>query len=248
MKTLVIGDIHGYYRELTDALANASYEEGDQLIFLGDYIDGGPQGRQVIEYLESLKNKKNVFLRGNHEELFLRAVQGDTSAYDVLMYNGFTSTLKSYGVDPQRLSYSHGRHYINRNGDQIHLNGVELMRFLKGVFPAEHLRFIERTGYYFQTDSTFFSHAGAEPCRPLHEQSGTDFTTGSDRFFLKQRYNYGKTLVFGHFHLMDPLVGKRKICLGMEHGVRILLLNHDVTAIVDSDGEYREVSDEWFTA
>jgi serine/threonine protein phosphatase 1 len=43
MKTLVIGDIHGYYRELKDALANADYQHGDRLIFLGDYIDRGPR-------------------------------------------------------------------------------------------------------------------------------------------------------------------------------------------------------------
>ncbi|HBA53973.1 MAG TPA: serine/threonine protein phosphatase, partial [Syntrophorhabdus aromaticivorans] len=47
MKTLVISDIHGYYRELNDALRNADYREGDRLIFLGDYIDRGPPSREL---------------------------------------------------------------------------------------------------------------------------------------------------------------------------------------------------------
>ena len=247
MKLIVVGDVHGYYKELQDALCNAQYAQDDKLIFLGDYIDRGPQSREVMEYLVALKGD-NVFLRGNHEELLLKALAGDVSAYGVLMDNGFISTLKSYGVDPATLSYNQTRHYIKRNGEQVLLTGMELTRFLKSVFPKEHLDFIETTRYYFQTDSTFFSHAGAEPCRPIHEQSGTDFTTGSDKFFLKQTYNYGKTMVFGHFHMMDPLVGKDKICLGAEMCVRILLPDYDPPVIVDSDGDYYEVRDELLTA
>ncbi len=246
MKTLVIGDIHGYYKELQNALHNADYQEGDRLIFLGDYIDRGPRSGEVMEFLLSLKNGDNVFLRGNHEELLTKALGGDTSAYGVLMDNGFISTLKSYGVDPGTLSYSQaGRHYVLRDGKQVLLDSRELPAFLRGVFPPEHLAFIDNTRYAFETDAFFFSHAGAEPCIPLHEQAGTDFVWGTDGFFLKQKYTYGKTLVFGHFHLMEPLLARGRIGLGADMCVRILIVDYSPMVIVDSDGDYLEVRDEW---
>lgn len=46
MKTLVIGDIRGDFGALMKALENADYQESDRLIFLGDYIDSGPQSPQ----------------------------------------------------------------------------------------------------------------------------------------------------------------------------------------------------------
>ena len=246
MKTLVIGDIHGYYRELKDALANADYQHGDRLIFLGDYIDRGPQSREVMEFLLSLKNCDNIFLRGNHEEYLIRALGGDTHAYGILMDNGFASTLKSYGADPQTLSYSQsGRHYVEREGKHVLLDNRELPLFLRSVIPAEHLVFIENTRYYFETDPMFFSHAGAEPSIPLHEQRGTDFVWGMDSSFLQCRFNYAKTLVFGHFHLPVPLISRGKICLGMDEGVRILIMDYSPMVIVDSDSGYWEVRDEW---
>ncbi|OPY00288.1 MAG: Bis(5'-nucleosyl)-tetraphosphatase, symmetrical [Syntrophorhabdus sp. PtaB.Bin047] len=245
MKTLVIGDIHGYYRELNDALHNADYQEGDRLIFLGDYVDRGPQSREVMEFLTSLKGG-NIFLRGNHEEYLIRALAGDIHAYGILMDNGFISTLKSYGADPGTLSYSQtGRHYILREGKHILLGNRELPLFLKSVIPAEHLAFIAATRYSFETDRFFFSHAGAEPSIPLHEQRTTDFVWGTDGFFLKQKYTYGKTLVFGHFHLMEPFLARGRIGLGADMCVRILITDYSPMVIVDSDGDYLEVRDEW---
>jgi serine/threonine protein phosphatase 1 len=246
MKTLVISDIHGYYRELNDALHNADYQEGDRLIFLGDYIDRGPLSREVMEFLLSLKNGGNVFLRGNHEEYLIRALAGDVHAYGILMDNGFVSTLKSYGVDPQTLSYSQsGRHYVLRDGKHTLLDSRELPAFLRSVIPPDHLSLIEHTQYSFETDALFFSHAGAEPCIPLHEQHGTDFVWGTDSFFLKQQYSYGKTLVFGHWHLPEPFVARGRIGLGADMCVRVLITDYSPMAIVDSDGDYFEVREEW---
>ena len=249
MKLIVVGDVHGYYKELQDALYNAQYEDGDRLIFLGDYIDRGPRSREVMDFLVSLRNPDNIYLRGNHEELLLKALAGDMSAYGVLMDNGFISTLRSYGLDTGILSCSDaGRHYVQRAGKHILLDSRELPLFLRSVIPPGHLSFIENTLYSFDTDSLFFSHAGAEPCTPLHEQSGTDFVWGTDGFFLKQRYSYGKTLVFGHFHLMEPFIARGRIGLGADMCVRILVTGYSPMVIVDSDGDYYEVRDELLTA
>lgn len=247
MKTLVIGDVHGYFKELMRALENASYEDGDRIIALGDYIDRGPRSREVIEFLVKLrKDSRNIFLRGNHEEYLIRALTGDTHVYGILMDNGFASTLKDYGVDLRTLSYSQaGRHYVEREGKHILLDSQELPLFLRSVIPAEHITFISATQYKYETDRFFFSHAGAEPCIPLHEQRTTDFLWGTDSFFLKQQYSYGKTLIFGHFHLMEPFFARGRIGLGADMCVRILITDYSPMVIVDSDGEYFEVREEW---
>ncbi|MCK9229025.1 MAG: serine/threonine protein phosphatase [Syntrophorhabdaceae bacterium] len=245
MKTLIIGDIHGNFEALMKALENADYKDGDRLIVLGDYIDRGPQPREVLEFLLSLKNGSNIYLRGNHEELLIRALHGDTHAYDVLINNGFADTLVDYGVDMNSLVYKQNRHYIKRDGSLIPLISTELALFLKKVFPKEHLEFIDGTKYMFETDAFFYSHAGALPYKQLIEQSGTDYLWGMDDEFLKSRYNYGKTLVFGHYHMVKPLISRRKICIGMDSGVRILITDYSPMVLVDSEGGYEEVKEEW---
>ena len=72
MKKFVIGDVHGNYEELMDLLdkINPNLRQ-DKLIYLGDYIDRGPQSYKVIRFLIDLQNKYGkehvVLLRGNHE-------------------------------------------------------------------------------------------------------------------------------------------------------------------------------------
>ena len=72
MRTLVIGDIHGGLRALHQILERAAVTVRDQLIFLGDYVDGWSQSPDVIDFLIELNKKQNcVFIRGNHDELLL---------------------------------------------------------------------------------------------------------------------------------------------------------------------------------
>ena len=70
MRTLVIGDIHGGLRALKQVLERAAAGTGDQLIFLGDYVDGWSEAFDTVNFLIGLKDSHNcVFLRGNHDEL-----------------------------------------------------------------------------------------------------------------------------------------------------------------------------------
>lgn len=67
-RTLVIGDIHGAFRALTQLLERASVSEKDHLIFVGDYTDGWSESIQVIEFLIGFGNKIScTFLKGNHD-------------------------------------------------------------------------------------------------------------------------------------------------------------------------------------
>lgn len=68
MSTYVVGDIHGGLKGLKQVLDLAPISQGDQLIFLGDYVDGWSESAQVIEYLMTLEQEYNcVFIKGNHD-------------------------------------------------------------------------------------------------------------------------------------------------------------------------------------
>ncbi|MBI3989484.1 MAG: serine/threonine protein phosphatase [candidate division NC10 bacterium] len=90
----VIGDIHGCLEPLKQLMGMVNPGEGDQLIFLGDYIDRGPDPKGVVEYLLSLKGNP-VFLMGNHERMFLDYLEGRNRLLYLL--NGGGSTLRGYG-------------------------------------------------------------------------------------------------------------------------------------------------------
>lgn len=69
-RTFVIGDIHGGLRALIQVLERAALKPGDQLIFLGDYVDGWSDSVNVISYLITFaKQNSCIFLRGNHDDL-----------------------------------------------------------------------------------------------------------------------------------------------------------------------------------
>lgn len=97
MKKFVIEDVHGNYKELKDLLnkINPDFKK-DQLIFLGDYIDRGPQSYKVIRLLIDLQEKHGkdhlVLLRGNHEDMAI-----DNIEYDRIdSFNGYDKTFGDF--------------------------------------------------------------------------------------------------------------------------------------------------------
>ena len=93
---VAIGDIHGCAETLKKLWDKLEPYEDYVHIFVGDYIDRGPDSKGVIDFLMDVKNeRKTVFLRGNHELMLLHALQrGSTRNW---LMNGGQSTLNSYG-------------------------------------------------------------------------------------------------------------------------------------------------------
>jgi serine/threonine protein phosphatase 1 len=99
MRTLVIGDIHGGLRALNQVLERAKVTTNDTLIFLGDYVDGWSQSPQVLDFLINLNKKQNcIFIRGNHDELLLDWLIGNTENFDAEMWfkHGGEATVTAY--------------------------------------------------------------------------------------------------------------------------------------------------------
>ncbi len=96
-RTIAIGDIHGRFDCLTSLVCKLKFTKDDTIIFLGDYIDRGPESKEVIDSIIYLQGKfKVVALKGNHEDLCLKAYSDEKNNADIWIYNGGGNTLKSY--------------------------------------------------------------------------------------------------------------------------------------------------------
>lgn len=173
-RTLVVGDIHGCADEidcLLDALAPSA---SDTLIFLGDYVDRGPNSKGVIERVLRLQREgpRCVCLKGNHEDMFLAYI-GERGAYgDAFLFNGGEATLSSYGLDKRG-------------------------RALAAQLPEEHLRFLRSLQVRHEHGQYLCVHAGLDPSRPLQGQREEDLLWIRDAF-ISGPHPFPYTVLFGH--------------------------------------------------
>lgn len=185
-KYFAIGDIHGCINLLEALWNKIDFDrEKDTLVFIGDYIDRGPDSREVVDFVLDLKKKLNVIcLRGNHEQMLLTYHLYNTYK-DFYLMNGGTSTITSYGL-------------VNSDsGKRIDI-------------PAEHLDFFRRLIPYHETDDYIFVHAGLKPGAPLYKQDPTDMIWIRHEF-IDSDFDFGKKVVFGHTPLPKPFRGAGKI-------------------------------------
>jgi diadenosine tetraphosphatase ApaH/serine/threonine PP2A family protein phosphatase len=100
--TYAVGDIHGSFTKLADLLNHCIEHCGDndfRFVFIGDYVDRGPRSRDVVRLLmqtQASAPEQVVCLRGNHEDMLLRAARA--GAVREWLANGGDATLQSYGV------------------------------------------------------------------------------------------------------------------------------------------------------
>jgi len=100
----VVGDIHGCLKPLQRLLEKIELQPGDELVFIGDYIDRGPQSREVVDYLLGLPYRC-VFLLGNHEKMLLDYLSGNDEG--LFLPNGGMATLRSYGGESSGIPPAH---------------------------------------------------------------------------------------------------------------------------------------------
>lgn len=111
-RTLVIGDIHGALKALKEILKKAEVKSEDQLIFLGDYVDGWSDSANTLDFLMELKERQNcIMLKGNHDDLILNWLKTDETNSKWLQHGG-ESTIESYKT-------------INKTHKKIHADFIE---------------------------------------------------------------------------------------------------------------------------
>ena len=180
-----IGDIHGERERLEELLASLPLHDDDRLIFVGDYIDRGPDSRGVIELLAELAETRScVFLLGNHESMFLDFLGWRGTAYfggDAFLLNGGDRTLASY-------DYFRG---LEAGGSTFHL-------------PEVHESFFRSLDLYHREGDYLFVHAGLGRERLL--ETDLDFALRYaraeellwDRTGMDLPNRFGVTIVYGH--------------------------------------------------
>lgn len=130
-RTLVVGDIHGRIEALREVLtkSNFNYEE-DQLIILGDIVDGGYNTYEVIE--ELLKIKNTIYIIGNHDEWFMNHIRSGWSE-DIWLSQGGRNTIKSYEATGGMIPVTH-QDFLN-NGVYYYLNKDKDLFVHGGIDP-----------------------------------------------------------------------------------------------------------------
>ena len=187
-----IGDIHGRYDLLKALLEQVlrdwqarSPERRPLLIFLGDYVDRGPQSAEVLEALAWLQRRTDVqacFLKGNHEAALMRFLDNPADAAGWYRFGGM-ETLESYGVRPPAPEDQRGC-FIARD--------VLLQRM-----PSSHLRFLERLELMLVVGDYAFVHAGVQPGTDLKSQREEDLLWIRQEF-LEDEGPFEKVIVHGH--------------------------------------------------
>jgi serine/threonine protein phosphatase 1 len=175
---IAIGDIHGRLDRLNRLLAALPADR--TLIFLGDYIDRGPDSRGVIDRLLRLARLRDcVCLCGNHEDMLLNALDG--------AYEGAVSDWLQNGGDATQRSYR-----------------VSSLRRLAEELPAEHFAFLRGLHEHWETEEFVFVHAGITAAGPQATDRDTKLWM---RIAADEAFGYGKTVICGHTPYTSPVRG-----------------------------------------
>ena len=167
MKTYCFGDIHGNYLALLDLLNIINFDyENDQLIILGDIVDGWPQTYECIELLKKIKNL--IKIKGNHDEWAIKYL------YEVI-------------EDPNKNKNDLGKYsWLHHGGSatvQSYLNG-------NNSFMLEnHIKFLdEALNYYIDEENNLFIHAGySRFCIPEKGKNLYDYDFFWTRNYVKDK-------------------------------------------------------------
>ena len=180
-----VGDIHGMRIELEKLIQQLPLEPEDHVIFIGDYVDRGPDARGTVDFLiEFAQGQKCTFLLGNHEAMFLSYLGWEAPCYfggEAFLKNGGDTTLHSYGAT---------------DADDLDL-------------PPAHEAFYRALKLYHQEGHYIFVHAGLS--RDALRLSDPQYALSRERprDLLWQRataeipHSLGATVIYGHTPLPD---------------------------------------------
>ena len=165
---LVFGDIHGEWQKLESLLEQVQPDYAqDEVVFLGDYIDRGPEPKRVLDYIMGLSKRDNIhLLRGNHE---------------AMMWDTFAEYWNRYHQQPGAAG---NMDIWKRNGGKVTLQQVsgtveEFKRYADFVNSLPMACEAEIGGRTY-----LFAHAGVDPARPLEDQTDTELIYGRTLFYL----------------------------------------------------------------
>ncbi|HMM36622.1 MAG TPA: metallophosphoesterase family protein [Thermoanaerobaculia bacterium] len=192
-RTIAIGDVHGDLEGLERLLSRLPVLlPEDTLLFVGDYVDRGPHPAAVVRRVRALPSEtaaRLVFLRGNHEDAWLKACREGAPEFVLPRGNGCYSTYRSFTGGP-----------VPDPGENP--TADELRAMATGTFlPADVVAWMEGLPLFHEDEHAIYVHAGLphDGRRWLHPSEVKD-----PRPLLWQRSRAfyegysGKRVVFGH--------------------------------------------------
>lgn len=189
----VISDIHGHYDKLIQLIKIINPQPDTKFVFLGDYIDRGPDSKKVIEFLLDFeKHYSCIFLMGNHEEMLLTASKynPDSTCWSL---NGGITTMCSY--QPPTKNY------------KFDFNGI----------PETHWKFFNSLQNCHRNTQYFFVHAGINPDVEIFKQTRNDLFWIREEFVLRPT-NIKQKVIYGHtpIHYIQPVHNDK---IGIDFGM-----------------------------
>jgi len=201
LRSYVIGDIHGrldLLERMIDLINLDIRTRGDEalIVTLGDYIDRGPNSREVLDCL--LGNPfagKYVALKGNHEALLQRFLDDPAIGPDWWRLGG-VATLRSFGIEIKSR--------MTRRGF------ARIATQLREALTEQQREFLQSLKTSFIVGGYFLCHAGVRPGVPLEGQKEDDLLWIRDEF-LSSEIDFGKIIVHGHTPVREPEVRANRI-------------------------------------
>jgi len=202
-----IGDVHGYaahlralHERLRDTIRSDHSAADTLVVWLGDYIDRGPDPLGCLDLVSSglgLPGIREAKLRGNHECYLTEAVDADDYPEHALMHwiaNGGGETIA--GILPGR----------------ARPNARELPGLLRDAMGPERRHFLASLTVFFRAGNYVFAHAGVDPARPLEGQRESDLLWIRDPFLDCLDWPHDAVVVHGHTP-EGPEVLSHRICV-----------------------------------
>jgi serine/threonine protein phosphatase 1 len=219
-KHIIIGDIHGCLNSLNALLAKLESHLDRTFVFLGDYIDRGPDSRGVIDRLIEFSGQAQcVFLRGNHEQMALDAfLDDDKASWRQWLDNGGMSTMDSYAKAGTSLAEADG-----------------------------HLDFMLATDFFYETADFICVHGGINPFMSVAENVEQ---VDPFEFLWERRHiqtvipDWEKTVIFGHTPMVSVkmesnLIGLDTGCVfqdrGFGHLSALLMPEREIIDVICND-------------
>ena len=192
-RTFAIGDIHGDIAQLFLLLSRLPpLDNDDTIVFLGDYLDRGPNSAGVIDFVRRLPREspaKVITLRGNHEDAWLRVIERGWPGFVMPPLNGCLAAYRSFVGGP-----------VPEEEDEPLEHEKEPI--LKGsFFPRDVVEWMRNLPFWYEDEHALYVHAGLpkKQGRWPHPSEVEDATAllwlRDEDFFVNYR---GKPVVFGH--------------------------------------------------
>lgn len=202
----VVGDIHGCMDLLSEALDRTAARWPDQpVVFVGDYVDRGPNSAEVLRHLFTLQSAsldRIVCLMGNHEDMLMGFLDGTLHDHRIWFQNGGNATLQSFGISlPDKTPSKDDVEQIRSEMQEV--MGNELIAWLQG------LPLVWRSG------NVWVTHAGADPVVDIDRQDRMALLWGHPDFRKLPRSDDQWVV---HGHTIVPEVRRRDGRIAVDTG------------------------------